>query len=299
MNNINNTIIQKKQIKELIEKYTNRTIYISNFNYNYYLLAFTHSSFNNNYKFNTLEDSNCHLILHNKYFRSNNETLEYLGDAQLYAIIAEYLYDKYPNKDEGFLTKLRSKIISKNQLSIISKNLGFDKYLLISCHLENNNSRNNISLLENLFESFIGALYKDQGFDITKKFIIEVFEKFIDFNFLTSLKEDNLTDFKSKLLIYFHSKKFSHPSYDLIFKINNSKFYSCIILNKKNVNIDKYNNIFKKLTEKTINYIKKINEECSYNFLDDNYYLFVAYSNNKKNSEQECSKKFLEFFEKF
>lgn len=292
MNNIKNTICPKKEIEKIINHYTNDEIFISIVNYKYYINSFIHKSFNCNFNYNDETDANCHLILKNYVTLNgeNYERLEYLGDAQIYAIIAEYLYDKYPDKDEGFMTKMRIKLIKKEQLAYLSKKLNFDKYVLLSSHLDTNYSRfTNKSLLENIFESFIGALYKDQGFDITKKFLTNILNEHIDFKKLSI--ED--TDYKSKLLLLFHSQSWNYPEYTLLFKsgeFTQRIVYCCIKLNKKYITNNKHNYEFKKLTNKTINYMKKISTDNEYKFDSEYYYLFVSYNKTKKQAEQECSK---------
>lgn len=292
MNNIKNTICPKKEIEKIIKKYTQDEIFISMLNYKYYINSFMHKSFNCNFMYNDDTDNNCNFLLHNYVTLNgeNYERLEYLGDAQIYAIIAEYLYNKYPDKDEGFMTKLRIKLIKKEQLAYLCKKLNFEKYVLLSCHLDTNYSRfTNKSLLENVFESFIGALYKDQGFEITKKFLTNILEEHIDFNKL--IVED--TDFKSKLLLLFHSQSWNYPEYTLLFKtgeFTQRVVYCCIKLNKKNISNNKHNYEFKKLTNKTINYITKNCINHDYTFDENYYYLFVSYHKTKKQAEQECSK---------
>ena len=94
------------------------------------------------------------------------ERLEYLGDAILGAVVAEILYKFFPNKDEGFLTKIRSKIVSRESLNCLSVRLGLDRQVITKCDLSQNKH-----VYGDVFEALIGAIYLDQGYDITKKFI--------------------------------------------------------------------------------------------------------------------------------
>ena len=134
----------------------------------------------------------------------SNERLEYLGDAILDSITAEYLFLKFPENDEGALTKLKSKIVNRKNLSKLGEDIGIREVLLY------NKSRSiNISTLEgNAFEAIVGAIYLDGGYEKTKKILNEyVFRKYLDFNQI--LHEE--IDFKSKLYIWCQRKKLKLP----------------------------------------------------------------------------------------
>lgn len=135
-----------------------------------------------------------HSIVHNDD-QNSNERLEFLGDAILDAVVAELLYQKYPGNDEGYLTKLKSKVVNRKSLSEIGERMQ------IRTLLQYNASRNlNLSSIEgNAFEAIIGAIFLDGGFDKAKKSLQNhVFRKFVDLNKL--LEEE--VDFKSKLIIW-------------------------------------------------------------------------------------------------
>ncbi len=122
----------------------------------------------------------------------NNERLEYLGDAILGSIVAEYLFCKYPSSDEGFLTKMRSKIVKRQTLNKVGESL--DLGALLS---ENNSMRLSRSMLGNALEALIGAMYLEIGFEKTKKYIVkELLQKHINIHELESY-DDN---YKSRLL---------------------------------------------------------------------------------------------------
>ena len=91
--------------------------------------------------------------------KDSNERLEFLGDAILGSIVADFLFKKYPFKDEGFLTETRSKIVSRFQLNHLSLKLGLDK-LIVSSSDKQTNAR---SILGDAFEAFVGAMYLDKG----------------------------------------------------------------------------------------------------------------------------------------
>lgn len=124
----------------------------------------------------------------------NNERLEYLGDAVLGTIIAEYLFQKYPSADEGFLTKMRSKIVKRKSLNDIGDRMGVDMLLN-----EFNNTRISKSMLGNAVEALVGAVYLEIGYEGTKRFIIRrMLRKFVDIHELEQY-DDN---YKSQLLEY-------------------------------------------------------------------------------------------------
>tara|TARA_B000000532_G_scaffold108896_1_gene87410 strand:+ start:1913 stop:2716 length:804 start_codon:yes stop_codon:yes gene_type:complete len=165
------------------------------------------------------------------------ETLEFIGDAFLGNIIANYLYNRYFHNhgmDEGFLTKLKIRFVCGEQLAYLSKCMGFDKYMIISKHIDENcDGRNNSNILEDTFESFIGALYQDSGdFKLVEKFIIQCIEKYIDFS-ETILKDNN---YKDQILRYLQHNYKVYPTYDTN-KDENKNIYICKIY-KEDIHIE-------------------------------------------------------------
>lgn len=136
---------------ELKEKYT-----IVFHDLNLLEQAFTHSSYVN-------EHRNLQL--------SDNERLEFLGDAVLELMVSEYLYRLYPDIPEGKLTKTRAAIVREDSLSKFAKECGFDKYIMLGKGEENSGGRTRPALLCDLFEAFLGALYLDQGFEAAHAFL--------------------------------------------------------------------------------------------------------------------------------
>jgi len=160
-----------------------------------YKLAFRHKSVAQNVK---------------KGVKNSNERLEFLGDAVLGSVVAEVLFKLYPYEDEGFLTELRSKIVSRVNLNQLARKLGFDK--LIEFDNRALNAQRQGSLLGDAFEALIGAVYLDKGYDFTKNFLINhIIKSHIDIHKL----EQTETNFKSKLIEWCqrHSKDIS---FDLI-----------------------------------------------------------------------------------
>ncbi len=130
----------------------------------------------------------------------NNERLEYLGDAILGAIVADYLFKLFPYKDEGFLTEMRSKMVSRVQLNKLSHKLGIDSYIQTAS--ENNNHFRSIK--GDAFEALIGAMYLDKGYDFTRKVVIR---KIIKYYFDIEGLENTDTNFKSKLIEWSQREK--------------------------------------------------------------------------------------------
>lgn len=106
--------------------------------------------------------------LKNGYLESN-ERLEYLGDAVLDTIVAEFLFKKYPYKDEGFLTDIRSRIVSRESLNQLARKLGLDALIQID---NQRHARMYKSMLGDAMEAFVGAVYLDRGYGFTRRFIV-------------------------------------------------------------------------------------------------------------------------------
>jgi ribonuclease III len=141
------------------------------------------------------------------YAMQNNERLEFLGDAVLGTVVADYLFQKYPNADEGFLTKMRSKIVKRKSLNTIGDSMGMDMMLN-----EFNNTRISRSMLGNAVEALVGAVYLEVGYEGTKRFIVRrMLRRFVDVHELETY-DDN---YKSQLLEYCQ-KNGQNVSYRLI-----------------------------------------------------------------------------------
>jgi len=132
----------------------------------------------------------------------SNERLEYLGDAILNAVIADYVYKKFPFKDEGFLTEMRSKIVSRKRLNNVAEKLGMID--LLHTHSSADIRNMNKDVVGNSFEALVGAIYIDKGFDFTKKVIIE---KILAFHLDIDFIEVENNNFKSQVLNLSQSKK--------------------------------------------------------------------------------------------
>ncbi len=123
----------------------------------------------------------------------NNERLEFLGDTVISTIIAEHLYNLFPEKDEGALTKLRARIVNGNTLNEIALILGIDKHVRYNLQSENQHRH----IYGDVFEAFIGALFLDHGYRKTKNYFLKtLFKKYIPFQ---EILNQNM-DFKSLMV---------------------------------------------------------------------------------------------------
>ncbi len=126
----------------------------------------------------------------------SNERLEFLGDAILGAIIAEYLFKKYPYQSEGYLTELRSKIVRRETLNNVAMRMGLNKMVQYN---QNDKGLSRSHIFGNALEALIGAVYLDQGFVKTRKFILnELVRSYIDLDTMESTD----TNFKNQLLTW-------------------------------------------------------------------------------------------------
>ncbi|MDB5085616.1 MAG: ribonuclease [Bacilli bacterium] len=140
--------------------------------------AFTHASYRNEHRFAPLSD---------------NERLEFLGDAVLELAVSEYLFEKYPCLPEGELTRMRAAIVCEPSLVTFALQLKFDSYLLLGRGEELTGGRKRPSILADVFEAFVGALYLDQGFAVVRIFFANHLFSLVD----VVIKA--LTDYKTLL----------------------------------------------------------------------------------------------------
>ncbi|MCC6181550.1 MAG: ribonuclease III [Bacteroidia bacterium] len=179
-------------------------------------------------------------------FKQSNERLEFLGDAVLGMVVAEYLFKLYPKENEGFLTQIRSRIVNGQNLQMLSKKFGFDTLLTSKLTQKD---RINSSAYGDAFEAFIGALYLDKGFDVTKNFILnKIIKLHLDMN--TVLQ--NNTDYKSQLQILMQKQKNTFE-YKLLneYKTEKGKLYHVQLI-IENVPIVEFEHSSKKVAEQKV-----------------------------------------------
>lgn len=153
-----------------------------------------------------------HKSFRNQEIEFSNERLEFLGDAVLDSVVADYLFVKFEDEDEGYLTRIKSKIVNRKTLSDIGEAMNIREILRY------NQARSiNLNTLEgNAFEAILGAIYLDGGYDSVKKCVQNyVFRNYVNINRL--LEEE--IDFKSKLFIWCQKKKLQ-LSFDVLKEVN-------------------------------------------------------------------------------
>ncbi len=143
---------------------------------------------------------------------SSNERLEFLGDSIISFVISEYLFNKYPQVNEGILTNMRSLLVNTKSLAKVARELNLGEYLKLSKGEEDSKGRQNQSLLADSFEAFVGALLLDSGIEQTKDFLIQVFSQRVQ----DLEKERSFKDPKSLLQEYVQSRKQNSPQYKVI-----------------------------------------------------------------------------------
>jgi len=153
-------------------------------------------------------------IVDNEQFESHEtyERLEFLGDAVLDLIVTEILFEKYPTKNEGFLTKLRSKIVKGETLAIIADELQFSEALEVGERSSGQGIEFSKSVLADVYESVIAAIYISKGYDFTYNFVLSNVNNYLDFETL----ENTVDNYKSLLMEYFQSESASLPSYKVL-----------------------------------------------------------------------------------
>ena len=157
----------------------------------------------------------------------SNERLEFIGDSVLNLIIAKYLYDKYPNEDEGFLTKMRTKLVNGKNLSFLAQKMNLQEHIRMNTKAINQKWNENSRILEDTFEAILGSIYLDMGMLQTKTFILNKIEKNIDMKQI--MLDDN---HKDRLMKYCHNKGYQLPNYKLSDEKdeNNMKIFEIVVV---------------------------------------------------------------------
>ena len=223
--NFNNRLIKEEDVTKILQTYD------INYKINdlsIYQKAFVHKSYSKKNPLDIGED----VVIADKpegaleLFNYDNETLEFFGDSVLGVIVAKYLFERFPDENEGFLTKMRSKLVRGEMLGALAKMLNFGDLVIISRHIEDKcDGRNSEAILEDCFEAFIGAMFLDFnetdnynlmenfysgiGYQICEKFIIHFIEDKVDF---ADLIRRN-TNYKEQLMKYFKEKYKQLPRY--------------------------------------------------------------------------------------
>jgi ribonuclease-3 len=214
--NLNNILVNENDIIKLLDQFNVKIDKVHNIEV--FRQSFTHKSYckKNIYPQEILEASKKELGNPSELLELRDisyERLEYLGDRVLKLIVSFYLFNRYENENEGFMTKLQTKIEDKKNLPIMSKEIGLGKYFIVSKSIENMNGRNADKIHEDVFEAFLGALFLSNGFEICLLLIINLLETLIDYS--EKLYCDN--NYKDILLKLHHHNEWSHPKYSIVY----------------------------------------------------------------------------------
>jgi len=157
-------------------------------------------------------------LMHRSFLEQNleydvsNERLEFLGDSVLSLVVAEYLFDAFPDKDEGFLTKVRAKLVNRLALADAAEKVNLSEFILVSKNISSTFADGSKTILSDAFEALIGAIYLDNGIEAAHDFIHRVL---IEPNTKAGLYliDEN---FKSQLLEYAQANRMENPSYIVV-----------------------------------------------------------------------------------
>lgn len=224
--NNKNKLITKNDVQNILKKYG---IFQNINNLDYYQQAMTHESYSLPHVKTIMERDNVGLVTEPDGYVPlqpvSYERMEYLGDAVMELIISNYLYQRFPNDNEDFLSKLRVSLVNRIIMAHYNRILGLGKFMLISKTLEEKeNARLKESVLEDVFEAFLGAIFLDfnqdkhgflsgfnsgAGFQVAEKFMINLLEEpSTEVDFTELILDDG--NYKGKLVKYF--KKVHHTS---------------------------------------------------------------------------------------
>jgi ribonuclease III len=189
-------------------------------NKNWLYQAFTHSSYVNEHR--------------RKQF-TDNERLEFLGDAVLELSVSKYLFEKFPQMSEGELTKLRASIVCEPSLVIFANELQFGKYVLLGKGEELTGGRERPALLADCFESFVGALYLDQGLETVVAFLEKIVFPKVEIGTFS-----RVMDFKSQLQEMIQQSNNGSLVYEIVDEkgpAHNRTFVSRVMLNDQELGL--------------------------------------------------------------
>jgi len=264
--NNKNVILTENNLLEIFKKNGLENIKFKNINL--YRVAFVHKSYctmkNHDFEKSNINCPTDCLPLQDMSY----ERLEFLGDALLGMVVASYLYNRFPDQNEGFLSKIRTKLVNGKMLGYLSEKIGFPKYAIISKQVEDSGGRNNYKIMEDIFEAFIGALYMDYqsdndnpvipehirieplsgaGFYIIEQWIIYIIENYLDMCELITTK----TNYKDMLVSYMqHQLQDSPKFYELnVTTRDNNKIFTYCVKDRNNAVIATSTGLTKKEAE--------------------------------------------------
>lgn len=294
MDNPHNKLISKEQVENILNYYScigdnNSRLLINNLEH--FQRAFVHESYyqavQNSIINNQITENN---TFTNYIPHESNERLEYLGDHILKSAIGRYLFERFDEEREGFLTKIKIKIEKCSMLHKFAITLGFKKFLLLSIQVENQTildkfrGRGTPSFYEDAFEAFIGAIivdFGDYGYIYADRFVRSIIENIIDFSELISVNDN----FKDSLQRYFQSLKWKTPLYNTI--DDSSKLFIRYLI----INNEQLSQLHESLQKRIIHYHNSILKEFPDFTFDKNMFIIGLGSGKKVIlAEQLCAK---------
>lgn len=188
------------------------------------------------------------------------EQLEFLGDAVLDLIVSEILFEKYPKENEGFMTKSRSKLVKGITLAKIARKMDLSSYIIIGERAKGQGVEFSNSVLADVFEALVGAIYRDRGYAICSSFVRTVYQKYVDIDELVRTQDN----YKSTLLEYTQAHKLPIPTYSIISETgpaHNKRFHIGVYIGKDMIGDGKGHN--KKIAEQiaAMNALQHLNVE--------------------------------------
>lgn len=228
--NKSNKLIRENDIINIMETFNINDFKINN------ILLYQRSFIHKSYCIDLYKDTDFKNIDNSLSLQEiSYETMEFLGDSILGSVVSSYLYERFYkiyNQNEGFLTYLKNRIVCGECLAHLSNKLNFNKFIVISKHIEDNcDGRNNKNILEDVFEAFIGAIFLDNNYEFTKNFLLTIIEKYIDFTDII-IKNNN---FKEQIIKYLQHNYKENPVFKVTSDENNDKIYNCILYFKNEI----------------------------------------------------------------
>ena len=217
----------------------------------------------------------------------NNERLEFMGDAVIESVSSDYLFIEFPDKNEGFLTQMRSKMVSRQSLNAVAKRIGLDDHVITN----STNSSAQKHIYGDAFEAMMGAIYLDQGYDFVNRLLInKIFAQYLKVDTLL----ESETDFKSRLIEWcqknHHTIHFS-TSHDKTYSTSHPFFYSTVMID--NIEVGHGAGESKKEAEQRAAHSvsQGFNDEDCTKLLDKLDNIDTAYKSTPKRAEKSASKK--------
>jgi ribonuclease-3 len=163
---------------------------------------------------------------------NSNERLEFFGDSILGFLVAETIYFKHPNYDEGLLTKLKALVVKKQTLAEVTNSLGLQNFIELGKGEIKQGIKENTSIKGNLFEAVLGAIYVDGGLNEARKFVVNTLSEIIE---KLETEPEFFTDFKSKINEYAgkHGKEYRFENAELPAENNKPKFSVTLFIEGK------------------------------------------------------------------